>query len=501
VAPVVATACFSTNDSKPGPDGGTPQLDAGPGPVMDATLPSGPDASAPEAAADGYVAPLPDAAAEAAIEAGPPVVTVVVHSALGPEQNVTVVFQDASGAVLSTGVTSAIGSASALVPAGSQVTAVMGSAGQPVLTTIQGVSPGDVLAVYDPTSDATSAQVSIDLAVDSQPPAGSAYFYAHIGQCGYSVTAFPLVMSLSSFYDCQSGGVFPVRIDAQADADGGYANLGYIYQKGNMLPLDGGVASVIMTGSWSTATGTQTLVVANQPISGSSVALSEVANHVATPDNFGQSFVDEAGANNYAFPTHPGFADSLQGEAVVTEFSSQANGYHLAVTGVATRGPAAQGDAGVSTIDMSQSFPLIDHASIDSSNPAQPAVSWGSEAGALTPADGVYVAISWSDVTDAGAYFTGRWTIVAPPTSTGVTAPALPLAAQAWAPGASATFVSIPSVVVVDADFVASYAELRAQAGSLPISANILNGRSNPAAPPLPVDGTLKLTAFTLSGD
>jgi hypothetical protein len=495
--PVFAPACFSNNNSQPGSDAGAPRFDAGL-PAVDATLPRGPDGSAPEAAPDTYVAEasVPDAPVP---EAGPQPVTVVVHSALGPEQGVTVVFQDASGAVLFTGITDALGSASAFVPAGSQATALMGTVASPSLMTIQGVAPGDVLAVYDSSSDLTTSQVSIDVAPDAGPPPGAASFIAHIGGCSYGFISFPVQIPLSPSYDCQAQGAFSVLLNAQAGADGGYADLGYAVQKGNMLPPDGGVAYVTMTGAWSTTTGTETLVPTNVPAGTNPLmSLAEVANGVSTPDNF-SVFVDDAGTQDYVFKTFPGLGDSLQGEAALYNPSFLLNStYALAVSGVATK---RLGDSGTSTFDLGQNFPLITQASIDASSQAQPAVAWGSEAGALTPADGVFVAVSWSDLTDAGAPVRGRWTIVAPPASSSVTAPALPPASASWAPSPTASFVAVPVVVVVDADFVADYAQLRAQAGSLPISASVLNGRSTNVAPPLPADGTLKLTAITASGD
>ncbi len=482
-----AAACFSSNDSGPTHEAGAPPPDAGP--IVDATMP--PEGSVPEAAPDTYVAEasLPEA------EAGPALVTVLVHSVNGPEQGVTVVFQDAAGAVLGTATTDASGLAVHIAQGVSQATAVMGTPASPLLTTIQGVAAGDILSVYDPSLDSPTATVSIDSIPPSSPPPATASYYAQIGNC-YNY-AIPGSFTLAANYDCQVQGKFPVIVYAQGGADAGYANLAYSYQNGNTIPTDGGVAHVNLNGDWLLSFGSQTLNVEMEDGGiAPSVYMDEIANGVGFPDYVSNTFVD-GGETTYVFPTHPGYADFLQSEAIVAQSGSYSS--TLAMSAIATRGV---GDSGTPSLDLNTRLPLIDFAAIDASSPAQPGVAWSSEAGSLASVDGVIAAFSWSDVTDAGTPINGRWTIVAPPTSSSVAAPALPASVSSWAPAATASFPATPLVVAVDGDFIAGYAQLRAQAGSLPISSSLVYGRVASTAPPLPADGTtIRLSAFTVNGD
>jgi hypothetical protein len=94
--------------------------------------------------------------------------------------------------------------------------------------------------------------------------------------------------------------------------------------------------------------------------------------------------------------------------------------------------------------------------------------------------------------TDAGATNVA-WTIVAPPTATIVTPPALPGSVGSW----TASTQSGPVIVIaIDATFLASYAQFRAVAGALPPTSSIANGNGMAITPPLPVDGTMRITAI-----
>src|SRR5579883_357570 len=126
-------ACFSSDNSGPGPDSGF-SFDAA---TFDAFFP---DTSFPDGA-------IPDSAAEAAVDAPldipPAPVVVQVLSASGPEQGVNVVFQDATGAVITSGTTDATGRFGRVVPAGSMATVLLGNTANPNNMTVVGVQPGD----------------------------------------------------------------------------------------------------------------------------------------------------------------------------------------------------------------------------------------------------------------------------------------------------------------------------------------------------------------------
>jgi hypothetical protein len=171
------------------------------------------------------------------------------------------------------------------------------------------------------------------------------------------------------------------------------------------------------------------------------------------------------------------------------------------VSAIARRG-APSGDGGVTNFDESSLLPLLDAVSFDMTSLAQPTVSWVTEAGSLAGASGTIATFAWSE---GDSSIQGTWTILAPPTAASVTAPALPASLSAWAPAVDAAFDSPPIVVVVAGSgaLVPDYAHLRAQFSALPAQTSLLydNLSIDPLIPPLPVDGTLRLTAFTVNGD
>jgi hypothetical protein len=494
-AVLALSGCFSGSNPPPDMDAAM-EPDTGSNP--DSTTPL-PDAPAPEAGhdatADTYVAEaaVEAAAPEASVDAGPPPVTVVVTSALGPEQGVSVVFQDAFNQIIATVTTDATGRASAFVPVGSEITAYMGNVAAPRLVTIEGVVPGDVLGVYDTSSDGNLGTFTVDLAPDAAAPPGTSALYGYAGDCSFSGTGS--VASLQSG-DCVSQGKFPVVLFADGTTDAGYGRLAYTYSKGNPVATDGGNTSVVMPGPWYTALGSQTITATNVdagvgmlgPYGWTGVA-DEITGGVPTPSSTNIDFTADA---SVGVELHPGFADSLQAELNFIQYSGATNSQ--SVTAIVTN-PA--GDAGTTTFDMGQVLPLIDQVSF-----AKPSrvLTWGSEAGTLPVGDGVLASLEWGDTTDAGVTVQGTWTIVAPPGVRTVTLPAAPPALATLAPSSTASFYT-PTVAIVDADFIAGYDQLRVQAGALPLSKNLVQGRYGNQSPPLPVDGTLRLTAITQAGD
>jgi hypothetical protein len=240
-------------------------------------------------------------------------VTVRVLNDLGPEQGATIVFQDASGAVLMTATTDATGTTSQVVAGGGQVTAVFGTSSSIQLVTVEGVQPGDVLTAYDPTSSPfANSQVSIDSLPDDPPPPGTASFSANVGQCSAGFVSPPIQVAIEQ--SCQNRGTFPLLVQAVGGQDAGYATLGYLYSNGNTLPADGGVAHVSPTGTWSTGNGSQDIVVTNAPTSvgNGATTFSQIANGV--PDYFSDY---ATGDGTYTFAWQPGYPTSLQSESVV----------------------------------------------------------------------------------------------------------------------------------------------------------------------------------------
>ncbi len=481
--PLVVAGCFSNtavDDTATVPPGDDASEDAGPEPDATVVEAAAPEAATPETS-------VPDAA--------PTTVTVVVVNDHGPEQGATVVFQDATGNVVTTAITDASGKATQLVAAGSQVTAVLGTPQNIELVTIEGVMPGDVLTAHDATDTTfASGQVSIDAVPDAGTPPGTTNYQINIGRCSDNVSALPVQTSLSP--DCERNGTFPVLVQAMDDDDIG--TLGYTYQTGNTFPLDGGVAHVSLSGAWSTSLPSQSISVTNFPdpnLTGF-LGYSEIANGVAsgTPTYVNS---DEEGGASATFPVHPGYATSVQNEANV----SGLRGGAIAVSAIAAR-TAPSPDGGAASFDLSTLLPLLDAVTIDSSQPGQPTVSWVTEAGSLAAANGTVVELAWSGTNDGGDV-QGTWTIIAPPTATSVHAPALPASLAAWAPSADAAFTFPANVIVVQGSFLPDYAQLRALFSTLPPTSSLLyeNFNVGGVVPPLPVDGTLRLTAYTTNAD
>jgi len=534
LAGALSSGCFSSSSAEPSGEG--PE-DAETQTVMDATNVQ--DAAGPvqdptvaiEAAAE---AGSPEAAPEAAVEAGPAPVTVTVVDHLGPESGVYIVFQDVNGNVLSTATTNGAGQVTQLLGEATQVTALTGStpvqeetfavrhavtdggdsadAGVEVipspsnvsLVTVQGVSPGDNLSLVDP-SDTTysNAIVTIEALPDGGPAATQSYL-VHVGGCPTygtgSTSELPYEVSLTS--DCESNGTFPVLVIAQGGPDAGNALLGYTWQDGNTIPLDGGMAHVVMTGPWETDLTNQTLVAENLPSSAAPYgSYSEIASNVATPTTV--SFSPDAGF--LAFAGHPGFAAAVQSEVG----ASLGNNGIYSTTAIATRGPFV-GDSGT-TIDFSTALPLITWVNQDAGFPtsdaaippsAQPSASWGTDAGSLASVSGVVVQFSWYNYGDgAGGQTYGTWTVVAAPTATSVTAPALPPELAEWGLGPNASLYPTPIVIAVQSASLPTYTAFRSQFAALPVTAAFSNQTNGPIIPALPAAGTLKLTAVTANSD
>ena len=82
-------------------------------------------------------------------------------------------------------------------------------------------------------------------------------------------------------------------------------------------------------------------------------------------------------------------------------------------------------------------------------------------------------------------------------------APALP-ASVTRGPGASADYTSygLPRVVSVEASFVNGYSEFRKGAGVLSPRRNVIDNTGTPMiVPPLPANGTVKFSVYTVNGD
>ncbi len=409
------------------------------------------------------------------LDAGPPPITVTVYLNAQPEPGVLVAFQDASGAALGTATTDAKGTASKVLPAGSQVTVLLGSPTAPVaLYTYVGVEPGDALAVIDPATYNGSIAVTLD-AIPPKPPNGAFAFTGAVGDCSTGFGQPPAVISATP--ECYGADRFPVLVLAESSVG---PPLGYTFSKDNLVDVDAGTASVALAGSWLTQTGTWNITASNPPANAlsTSVAFDEVANKVAR-----SAWQTPPGA----FVTHPGYPDFVQSEA--DAWFSVPNASDVAIGGIATRAPApALG--GSASFDLTQLLPTITSTASDFvTAPPRPSVSWKAT-GSLTSADGSFVHVDWVQFA-GGLQQSLSWDFVVPPGVTCVQAPSLPPEAAAWTPAGTIFASTSPTVVTVDG--LSGYARLRNVAVR---PRPHVTATAPPFVPPLPQDGTVHLTMY-----
>jgi hypothetical protein len=503
--PIVASAgCFAASSGGAGPDANF-TVD---GEAFDSSM-NEPDASVDSSTADvtTEAAPVESGLPEAApaeAEAGPPIVAVRVTNASGPESGITVVFQDASGNVVMATTTGATGIASFLAAAGSQVTVVMGTAAAPYLLTIQGIAPGDVLAVYDPTIDLSYDGEQVNVASVPGPPEAVDFTVSLGNNCTNTLATFPILTSVGP--GCVAQGDVSVMVTANNLMTGGSA---YAWQKGLSMSGagDAGVDADIPD-AWSSATSslafTGTLPDGSLGQSGTA-QLEMIANAVPFAASGGTPNLyigNPTNGLNAAFTYPTGFADAVQLETGL--YST--NTYPIIPIAVVATRTAPADDASVG-FDYGTLPPMLSTATIDdTTNPAQPIVTWTpNDAGALANTDGVVVSLLWP----VQNMPSGVWTIVAPPTSQQVQVPLLPAGTTAFATDGGVPFANPPTVAFVQASFLSGYPALRAQAGTAAVTSVMIaydqdnNGGylGGVVAPPLPVNGTLQMTAITRSGD
>ncbi len=468
-------ACVDDDPSNPGF-----QFDGG---GLDA---ASPDGTTPETG-------VPPVGIDAGGDAAPAPVTVILTRAGAPASGVTVVFHDASGAVLDTRTTDASGQAAMVVPAGSQVTAVFGTVTNPELVTIAGVEPGDVLRAAEPLAAAQPPFPSIDIeSAPASPPAGTAYYVARVGSCSNSVNVVdggqtgPINVTLDP--GCTNGSTVSVVVEAKS---AGSATLGFASLASASI-ADAGVVTpmpVDVGGTWADAGAQALQVVGADPVASGNAVYSEIMNSGAISSFTNVVGNADGGPLQLSFEVHPGVAANGQYEVNYREDLS---------SGVAFRAIAGRSASGGSpSIDVAQMMPALTAADVDAGVPARPAVTWASS----TPvtADGLFVRVRWwESPTDGGPYVSGHWTMVVPPQTQVIQAPQLPPALAAYAPSATSSVNQTPTLVFVDSSLLPGYRELRQVSASVGPSQNMYEDRPGGGLVPiLPADGTLKLTAVT----
>ena len=450
----------------------------------------------------------PDAAkSDAGPAAGP--ITVIVTTATGPEPGVSVLFHDATGAVVATETTDANGSASEDADAGGGVqaiTAVLGTQLSPSLVSIFAVEPGDVLTVLDTTVPPAGSDDTVVANAPGSAPASTTQYAAFAGPCGSSDESSSVDLSLG--VGCVAGGSFPLLALAE---DQNSSELAYAYQKTNAVadagtgPTGGAEIEVTIPGPWATA-GSTSVSVANVPttVSQGYIAYGEVVGGIAY-EQYGNLLGAEGVPNDAGLPTapflaHTGYPDFIQVETNALLYNNDVQGGTNSgntVVAVATRSSVS---APVTSIDLAMSLPLIVSGSLSYADPTRPTVSWSTSSPTQTSA-GSASFVSWQTTEPDAATQTGTWLLISPPTQTTVQAPSLGSLA-AWGPpdtGASIDWQP-PLLAMFNGTFLSGYASLRAASASVwsPTITVVQNGypQNQALVPPLPANGTLEVSAY-----
>ena len=416
-----------------------------------------------------------------AFDSGTEPVRVAAASVSGPISGATVVFHDGSGKVIGSTTTDSAGHAEKILPAGTGVTILFGSA----LTVLQavtylGVEPGDVLVAFDPTLPPNNGQVTIQ-DVPGSPPLGTVDYGVIVGNCNTFFPSPPSSMGISG--DCLSPiSRFPLLMEA---FDPNSVLLGYAYRKDLAFDFDAGATVSMADASWSTAqTGWSVLLTGPQPQVTPLVVVSEVASYVPHVSSQVPTTDPDGGLSTLPFQLHVGYPDFVQTELHSSTFGTVGTTFSV----LANRSAPPTKDTTFSA-DLTKLPPAINKMTYDYGT-AQPTVTFSPDS-PITNASGVFAYFSWTNTSDAGTTL-NHWTIVAPPSMTTITAPELPSSAAVWT---TATFQygDTPTVTVMSFDALKTYADFRRAAAAIPPPNFFTIGLR--VAPLLPFDGTLAMSA------
>jgi hypothetical protein len=513
--PVAWLACFSNSS---GGGGGGASFDASTdSPEFDSTAPDVEQEAGPDVLmeAANETSPPVDSGVDVApeAEAGPSPVVVTVGGALGLESGVTIVWGDATGAVVASSKTNAAGMTSQLVAPGSMLTAVLGTPASPSLYTITGIEPGDNLVIIDRQSvgalPGAPGNINTNLTAVPMPLPGMATgltFYA--GPCNNSFQvppSGPLRLGPPCIGVGPVGASFGAAYPALVEANDSSFNLqGFTFKKNNGLtmPDEAGWLDLDLSGNtWSTSTTEQTVAVTNEQDAGIYTPWTlyqEAANGVLLPLQARQPAdggMLPAGSTLYS--THPGYADFVQTEV---GYNPDSMGFVQEAFSMATRGPAPTKD-GATTIDWTPltTLPSLTNIVVDASTVVRPKWTWTTASGTLASSTAVMVYAQWNGTDADGGFQNGEWTIVAAGTAqSSLQAPALPAPQTPWLPVAGSSFGSFSTVYAIQGDTaLPTYGQFRPAAPLFTLQSSCIFG---PLVPPLPAAGTIRVTGYTSGG-
>lgn len=456
----VAMLAFACEDDPEG-QGGVQFPEAG---TIDTSRPTqSSDARAPDSG-------TPDGSEADGADAAPAPVTIVTSTRNGPlSTGVTVVFHDATGAVIETKAPGPDGRASSTGATPAMASAIIDDGGlDRFIYTWTAVQAGDVLPVVARLGDPFAT-----LDVSLMAPFGGAVTYdALVGACGNSGdgnAAIPVLVHDS----CVRGTGKAVLVHAYDDT---LTHVASAFAKGVTVPADGGTAAVT-TGAFA-APSDVTFKATSTPGLPPSLAgrLHQIASDTAIPvvANF-----DPGGTATVKVA--PGFADAYQAQIAFPGSdpgSSFVFGSRLLPTATVT-------------IDASQRLAAITGVLLNPANKKRPVITWA--AGDLSTSKGGVIRLNRSDGLKGGKRT--FWSFVVAPTATTVTAPALPASADALLPSEDAGVNGPapwlpPWVDFADSDLVADYAAFRKLHGV------VLPLLGDPLDIVLPQAGSLRITRY-----
>ncbi len=419
------------------------------------------DSSRPESDAGLPDADQPDTAT------GPKPVTVVVATRKGPKADVVVVFHDAAGAVIESKKTGPDGkAASGVSPLPAMATAILGDR---ELLTWTGVQEGDVLpaTVEDPSAIAT-----YDVSLPGLSDAGATEYAAYVGRCsGFGHGSAPIPVTVDEF--CLGAGAVLVHA---VDPNGGPVAFA---SKKNVAGVTDGGTTAITAGAWAAPTNV-VATVANPPVGFGRIKLTQIASSTLFPQ---MHFFEGSGST---FQVAPGFADAI--EVNVTIGGDDYGTQRVVGKRVAPAGAVA--------LDFAQALPELTEGAIANAAaaPKRPTITWK---GTTTAAKGGVVRFVYFP---SQSEMPTRWTMVVPPGTNSVQAPALPagtLAATLPADDAGASaWQDDPEIVFADSDLLADYAAFRKVQGAF-IGADSQALEFDDVV--LPQNGSVKITRYRFS--
>ena len=410
--------------------------------------------------------PIDGSAPDASPDADPPTpaVSVTVHSLTGPRAGVRIVWNDAQGNVIDSKLTGADGTATHEGTDAVMVSALLPRVESRHIVTWTNVEVGENLQLLDPGDPAELGTYTVTLP-NTEPDAFQYFVHSSCGEQQTYGTAAVIYNDTTCARPTNS-----VLVTAFKNNDG-TPTYYRSFKKANPTPPEGNAN--ITSGPWAVAAPVS-LNLQNFPDDvGRDLDVLEIS------DNHGfRAEYWEGHETPNTFVTAPGFADALQGAAYTYNLDAM-NRQRV----IARR--AAPATATLS-LDYDQLLPEITDASIDTTNPVRPVLSWE---GTTTETDGGLVRVWFSNET----FFSNYWSVIVRPGSSTVTIPALPAEASEFMPYEESTFGS-PAVIFVESDQLPGYKELRTQQGLIfgAVEENAFGFR----LPALPANGLYRATTW-----